>query len=113
MHRDSIRRMITLVALLLALPHRPHAQEVGDVPQGQRLSETWCSSCHVTSPGTASGTANGAPTFTAIAAMKSTTVLSLRAFLQTPHGRMPDLHLTHDEVDNIAAYILSLRNQSG
>jgi mono/diheme cytochrome c family protein len=45
--------------------------------------------------------------------MKSTTVLSLRAFLQTPHARMPDLHLTRDEIDNIAAYILSLRGQSG
>src|SRR5690242_18370367 len=52
---------------------------------------------------------NGAPTFTAIAADKSVTVLSLRAFLQTPHARMPDLHLTREEVDDLASYILSLR----
>jgi hypothetical protein len=34
---------------------------------------------------------------------------SLRAFLQTPHARMPDLHLTREEVDDLASYILSLR----
>jgi hypothetical protein len=43
--------------------------------------------------------------------MKSTTPLGLRVFLQTPHGRMPDLHLTRDEVDNLIAYILSLRRR--
>ena len=43
------------------------------------------------------------------AADKSVTVLSLRAFLQTPHARMPDLHLTREEVDDLASYILSLR----
>jgi hypothetical protein len=37
--------------------------------------------------------------------------MSLRAFLQTPHWRMPDLHLTRDEIDDIATYILSLREE--
>jgi len=36
------------------------------------------------------------------------TALSLRVFLQSPHERMPDLHLNRDETDNIIAYILSL-----
>jgi hypothetical protein len=43
--------------------------------------------------------------------MKSTTPLSLRAFLQTPHERMPDLHLSRDEIDDLTAYILSLRRK--
>jgi mono/diheme cytochrome c family protein len=41
--------------------------------------------------------------------MKSTTFMGLRAFLQTPHDRMPDLHLTRNEIDDVAAYILSLK----
>ena len=41
--------------------------------------------------------------------MKSTTRLSLRVFLQTPHDRMPNLQLNRDEIDNVSAYILSLR----
>jgi hypothetical protein len=35
--------------------------------------------------------------------------MGLRAFLQTPHDRMPDLHLTRNEIDDVAAYILSLK----
>jgi hypothetical protein len=45
----------------------------------------------------------------AIGEQKSTTALSLRVFLQTPHAQMPDLHLSRDEIDDLAAYILSLR----
>lgn len=96
-----------LTAILLsAWPHRAHAE---DVAAGRRLAESWCSSCHLVGPGSARGVSSGAPTFAAIAGQKSTTVLSLRVFLQTPHGRMPDLHLSRDEIDDLAAYILSLR----
>ena len=49
------------------------------------------------------------PSFRAIAAMPSTTALSLRVFLQTPHGRMPDFALSRNETDDVIAYILSLR----
>ena len=43
--------------------------------------------------------------------MKSTTPLSLRVFLQTPHNRMPDLHLSRTEIDDLIGYILSLRDK--
>jgi mono/diheme cytochrome c family protein len=103
---------VVMNPVLSALPNRAVAQEIGDIETGRHLAETWCSSCHLISPGAASGTSNGVPPFAAIARMKSTTVLSLRAFLQTPHARMPDLHLTRNEVDDLAGYILSLRRQS-
>jgi hypothetical protein len=35
------------------------------------------------------------------ARLKSTTVLSLRAFLQTPHAAMPDLQLSRDETHDL------------
>jgi mono/diheme cytochrome c family protein len=100
---------VLAVILLSAWPHPAHAQEAGDVATGRRLSDTWCSSCHLVGPGSVRGVSNGAPTFVAIAQQKSTTVLSLRVFLQTPHARMPDLHLSRDEIDDLAAYVLSLR----
>ena len=103
---------LAIGALLSALPHQLAAQEIGNITAGRQLAETWCRSCHLISPDAASGTSNGVPPFAAIARMKSTTVLSLRAFLQTPHARMPDLHLTRDEVDDLAGYILTLRRQS-
>ena len=101
--------LVLATILLTAWPHQADAQEVGDVATGRRLSETWCSSCHVIGPGSTRGVSNGAPTFVAIAQEKSLTLLSLRVFLQTPHARMPDLHLSGAEIDDLAAYILSQR----
>ncbi len=87
------------------------AQPAGDTGAGRRLADTWCSSCHVVGPGAQRGASNGAPTFTAIAHMKSTTPMALRVFLQTPHSRMPDLHLSRSNIDDLSAYILSLAHE--
>ena len=43
-----------------------------------------------------------------IARMPSTTQLSLKVFMQSSHGNMPNLVLNADEIDAIAAYILDL-----
>ncbi len=85
------------------------AEGGGDAAAGQHLAEGWCAACHVVGPGQANGTSNGAPPFMAIARMKSTTPTALAVFLQTPHGRMPDLHLTRQEIADVSAYIISLR----
>ena len=102
-------RAITLLPLLLAIP--ASAQDIGDAAHGRQLADTWCSSCHIVGPTTARGTSNGAPTFAAVASMNATTPMSLRAFLATPHANMPDLHLTNAEIDDLSAYILSLRRK--
>jgi mono/diheme cytochrome c family protein len=98
-----------IVALLASLCGPAVAQELGDIAAGQRLADNWCSSCHIVGANSQRGTSTGAPPFSAIARMKSTTPMALRAFLQTPHSRMPDLHLSREEIDNVTAYILSLR----
>jgi mono/diheme cytochrome c family protein len=85
------------------------AQPEGDIGSGHRIAETWCSTCHVIGPEQQHGTSTGAPTFTEIAQMKSTTKLGLQVFLQTPHDRMPDLHLSRAEMNDLIAYIVSLR----
>jgi mono/diheme cytochrome c family protein len=104
------RRGALVGAMLLAcVSQEVRAQEIGDAAAGRQLAERWCASCHVVTAKADSGTSNGAPTFVAIGRAKSTTYLSMRAFLQTPHDRMPDLHLSRDEVDDLTAYLLSLR----
>ena len=116
-HRKGTRHWVILVVpmlatiLLAAWPRWTDAQEIGDVAAGRHLSETWCSSCHLVGPDPARAVSNGVPTFAAIAQQKSTTALSLGVFLQTPHAGMPDLHLSRDEIDDLAAYILSLRSR--
>jgi mono/diheme cytochrome c family protein len=115
---DPISRPDRLIALLLQAAvivvftaQQASAQTEGDPDAGRKLAQTWCENCHVVAPSQQRGTSTGAPAFTAIAAMKSTTFMGLQAFLQTPHARMPDLHLSRDEIDDVAAYILSLKKQ--
>jgi hypothetical protein len=42
--------------------------------------------------------------------MPATTSMSLHVFLLTPHANMPNYHLTPQEIDDVVAYILSLRS---
>lgn len=95
----------------LGAASRAAAQDLGDIAAGRQLVERWCGNCHVAGPDESRGSSTGAPTFTAIAQMKTTTPLGLQAFLQTPHARMPDLHLTRNEIDDIVGYVLSLRRK--
>ncbi|HJS86840.1 MAG TPA: cytochrome c [Acetobacteraceae bacterium] len=92
-----------------ASPLLAGAQDTGDSAAGRRIAERWCSDCHVIGPGQQRGTSYGAPPFEAVARMASITPMALRVFLQTPHGRMPDLHMSRAEIDDVIAYILSLR----
>ncbi len=87
------------------------AQAVGDAAAGQSLARRWCSSCHMVDVGQPNALATGVPTFAGVARMPSTTALSLRVFLQTPHVRMPDFNLTQGEIGDVAAYILSLKGR--
>ena len=98
------------VLLLLAGASMPAlAQtEPGDPASGLRLATTWCATCHQVAPGAPGPAGDAAPTFRSIARMPSTTSMSLRVFLQTPHPNMPDFHLSREEMDDVVAYVISL-----
>jgi mono/diheme cytochrome c family protein len=82
----------------------------GDVNMGQQLAQKWCSDCHAV--GAEKAEAHGpVPSFLSIAEMPSTTSISLHAFLQTSHERMPNLQLTQTQIDDVVAYILSLKGK--
>jgi len=109
MHRISIPAVLG-AALLAAGPALAQgAAEAEQLAQGRRVAETWCANCHVVGAGARGPSGDAAPPFAAIARMPATTGMALRAFLQTPHARMPDYHLSQAELDGVVAYILSLR----
>lgn len=116
-NRESAFRWTTLVvhsmlAITLAVwLSQAHAQSVTDVAAGRQLAGKSCSKCHLVTSQSDHGTVVGAPTFTAIANDRSTSVQSLRDFFERPHYGMQDLHLSRVEIDDIAAYILSLRHK--
>ncbi|MGI9498878.1 MAG: c-type cytochrome [Geminicoccaceae bacterium] len=98
----------TILGLTILSTGTAAGELLGDPMAGRRLAENVCSACHVIAPGHTSTTDVEAPTFPELANTPRVTALSLRVFLQTPHERMPDLHLDRDETDNVIAYILSL-----
>lgn len=99
----------SVAALLLALSASQALAESGDRASGEALARTWCANCHGIRAAGPASTDDAAPRFEAIARMPSTTSLSLRAFLQTPHVNMPDYSLTRRQLDDVVSYILSLR----
>lgn len=94
-----------LVSLVLAAATaRPTCAEAAG---GSQLAQQWCASCHVTGGGPAGNVQQGPPSFHTIAGTRSPD--QLRAFLSHPHGAMPDLSLTRQEIDDLVGYIESLR----
>lgn len=76
--------------------------------RGWTLAAETCGGCHVIGNGVQEGGYIG-PAFTAVAAMPSTTGMSLNVFLQSHHRTMPSLRLDRDEMDAVIDYILSLK----
>ena len=83
----------------------------GDVDEGHRLATVWCSGCHQVEQRAQATASDAIPSFRAVAAMPSTTSTSIRAFLSTTHTVMPNFELTNRQIDDVGAYILSLRGR--
>ena len=98
-----MRTMMVMILMLLSLPAA--AQDLG----GRVLAEHWCMACHVVEREPRAATADGVPTFPAIAAKPGTTAAFLNDYLSTGHTRMPDFQLSRGERNALVAYILSLR----
>jgi mono/diheme cytochrome c family protein len=99
--------LLALGATLLA-SGAGRAQGVGDARAGREVATSLCIQCHQID-GAGRDPSRVPPDFGAIADTASQTALSLRVFLQTPHGNMPRYQLTRDETVDVISYILSLR----
>ena len=99
-----MRMMMAISLLLLSLPAAAQ-----DSRGGRVLAERWCMACHIVEREPRSATADGVPTFPAIAAKPDTTTASLDSYLSTGHTRMPDFQLSRGERNALISYILSLR----
>jgi mono/diheme cytochrome c family protein len=79
-----------------------------DAYNGSRLAERWCSSCHIVSSAQRGGV-DGTPSFASIAQRADLSVEKLAFFLLDPHPKMPNMSLSRDEAQDIAAYIAKQR----
>ena len=79
-----------------------------DVFHGHDLAQRWCASCHLVAPDQKRASAD-VPPFATIAQQPNFSAQSLAYFLLDPHPKMPEMALSRNAANDIAAYIASLR----
>ena len=95
-----------VVSIALSLPAA--AQSV-DPSVGRHLAETTCNACHqIGSAASPQGAKPVAPSFEDISRMPSTNELAIKVFLLSSHRAMPNIILSPEEIDSVAAYIVGL-----
>jgi mono/diheme cytochrome c family protein len=99
-----MHRLLLLILAILAVEPALAA----DASRGEQIARRWCSACHVVASDQRNPTAE-APPFATVARKPDFDTARLAFFLLSPHPIMPDLGLTRNEADNLAAYILSLK----
>jgi mono/diheme cytochrome c family protein len=93
-------------SLLLTLPALAQSPDAG-----HELARRWCADCHKVERTVQGPLKDTVPTFMSIARMRSTTALSLTAFLMTPHPSMPNFSLSRQEIRDVVSYILGLKDE--
>ena len=107
-------RIVMLVGILAASACAANAQDPsGSSEAGRVYAREVCAPCHAFNAEQASQRMiTVAPDFQTIANTSGMTVTALRAFLQTPHPKMPNLILSREQSANVTAFVLSLRERS-
>jgi mono/diheme cytochrome c family protein len=108
--RDAMNGRLTMLAAAIAL--NTAAAQGADIAAGLNSARTLCVNCHVVEPkGSAQKALTaGIPSFMVIANKKDQSESKLKAFMLDPHPPMPQVQLTTHELDNLASYILSLKD---
>ncbi|MCA1456058.1 cytochrome c [Bradyrhizobium sp. BRP22] len=87
------------------------AQHIGDIRQGRQLALGVCASCHAVRAGQPQSPLATAPSFEKIANTPGMTAAALNFWLTAhAHPTMPLLILSSQQVRDVSAYILSLRD---
>ena len=110
-----MRRPALLLATLL-FPLGAAAQSdtsPGDPAAGRALAQRVCTECHLIPGGPAPTARTAAPRFDEVANRPNTTEPGLRSLLRAPHAGMPMFRFTDRELDDVVAYLLSLRRRQG
>lgn len=101
------------MAIAVAVTLAPAAAQVlgplADPAAGREVAERLCSNCHAVTPD-AQSTRADVPPFGAIARLPDQTAERLAGRIIIPHPSMPSVQLTIDEIRNVVAYILSLKD---
>ncbi len=98
------------VAALMMLPGAAGAVELGNAESGHDYARKVCAGCHAVEKGASVSPTADVPSFQDVADTHGMSPRALAVWLQSPHPNMPDLILPPDDMDNVIAYIMSLRS---
>ena len=102
---------VLLAFLLFATAIRSAAAvELGDRDAGLAYARENCTECHAVEPNEFAGPFNDVPAFEEVANVPAMSELALVSFFQTSHEFMPNFMVPPEDIHNLIAYILSLRN---
>ena len=103
----NLRALYPLSAALIAtlIAYDPVKSQDNDPVAGLALARHVCADCHLVAGDDPKSLQRG-PAFTELAGRADVSAASLRAFLEKPHGEMPDIPLTTDDINDLVAYIL-------
>ena len=102
---------IALATLIALLPCVAAAQELGNAQVGHEYAKKICAGCHEVEPGEPVSIYPDVPSFQTVADTPGMTERALAVWLQTSHPNMPNIIVAPDDMDNVIAYITSLRTQ--
>jgi mono/diheme cytochrome c family protein len=103
---------VVLAAALAATALSAKAQE-GDIAAGHAFARKACKACHEVEAEAEKPSPRMieiGPAFRDVANTPGMTATALRVFLTSSHPKMPNLILTPEEITDVSAYILSLRD---
>jgi mono/diheme cytochrome c family protein len=103
-----LRYGLVALAALTALSIPAAAVELGNKEAGHAYAEKHCSGCHAIDKD-ATLLFSDVPSFQEIADTQGMSPQALVVWFQTSHPNMPDLIIPPDDMDNVIAYIMSLR----
>ena len=102
-------RRLVILSLILLFAGPVAAQEVGDPRAGATYAKQYCAKCHAIADEDASPESR-APRFKDVANTSGMTATALTVWLQTSHPTMPNIILAPNDMSNVVAYILSLKD---
>ncbi|MGO8918466.1 MAG: hypothetical protein ACLQJR_21405 [Stellaceae bacterium] len=100
------------IFILIAAATATEAQERGDARKGLSHARRVCAECHAVLPSETTSPNAKAPTFKAVANTPGMTATALTAWFRTSHPTMPNLIIDPDDMDDLIAYILTLRDKN-
>lgn len=108
--KHLMKPFISTASLAVILHSIPvSAVQLGNISMGQDYAKKVCAECHAVADNVTLSPNSSARAFEDIANDPKMTAIALKVWFQTSHPTMPDFILKREDLDNLIAYIHSLK----